>query len=134
MNQNESASSSGRREFLKMTGLTALTTLIAGRLLTPPRAFAADAKAKVEAVKPTDAMAVTLGYQEDAKKVDTKKWPKRAGAAGAKQFCYNCNFYKYADASKSSKSAEAPCQIFGGKLVKSHGWCNTWNQNAAVKD
>ena len=94
-------------------------------------------RASADAPKPallseSDPQASALGYAADAKKVDLKKWPKRTGAEGAKQFCYNCQFYQNASGDpKASKSA--PCQIFAGKAVMAQGWCNTWTQNPKVK-
>lgn len=87
---------------------------------------------KVSPLSESDPLAVSLGYIVDANKVDLKKWPKRAGPDGAKQFCYNCQFYQNASGDpKASKSA--PCQIFPGKSVMAKGWCNTWTQNPKVK-
>ena len=68
-----------------------------------------------------DPKAEALGYRNDAAKVDTAKFPKRAGEAGAKQFCHNCALYG-ADAD----SASGPCSIFQNKLVAGNGWCNAW--------
>ena len=56
-----------------------------------------------------------------AAQVDTAKYPKRAGEAGAKQFCYNCNLYNAA-----GEEGWGPCQIFPGKQVAAKGWCNAW--------
>lgn len=87
---------------------------------------------KAPPLSESDPQAVALGYAADVKKVDLKKWPKRAGADGAKQFCYNCQFYQNVSGDpKASKSA--PCQIFAGKSVAAKGWCNTWIQNPQVK-
>ena len=120
-------SSNKRREFLKMAGLGAIAATLADKLI-PSTAFAADPGP----MSPKDPMAVQLGYVEDASKVDKKKWPKRDGPEGAKQYCYNCMFYQTKEDAKKSKSA--PCQIFAGKTVKAKGWCNSWTQNPNVKD
>ena len=93
-----------------------------------PQAFAADPGP----VNPKDKMSVDLGYVVDATKVDTKKWSKRAGAEGAKQFCYNCMFYQAKGDAKTSKVA--PCQIFAGKTVPAKAWCNSWTLNPSVKE
>ncbi|MES2964524.1 MAG: high-potential iron-sulfur protein [Bdellovibrionota bacterium] len=116
-----------RRDFLKLAGLGAIAATL-GAKLVPSTALAADPGP----MSPKDPMAVQLGYVEDAAKVDKKKWPKRDGAEGAKQFCYNCMFYQSKDDPKKSKAA--PCQIFAGKSVKSKGWCNSWTLNPNVKD
>lgn len=119
--------SNKRRDFLKLAGLGVIATALTDKLV-PSKAFAADAGV----LSSKDPMAVQLGYIEDATKVDKKKWPKRDGAEGAKQFCYNCMFYQSTDADPS-KSKAAPCQIFAGKSVKAKGWCNSWTQNPKVK-
>jgi hypothetical protein len=118
-----------RREFLKYTGLGLLGSV----LLVNQKLFAQGAAAggaKPEALKDNDPQATALGFNSNATKVDVKKWPKRAGADGAKQFCYTCQFYQAQGDAKTSKTA--PCQIFAGKLVPSKGWCNTWTQNPKV--
>jgi hypothetical protein len=123
-----------RRQFLKMAGLGAIlavpASMIAEKLITGGlKAQAAD----LAMVAETDPQAKALGYHVDAAKVDTKKWTKRAGPAGEKQFCYNCMFYK--DTSGNPKASKAaPCTLFAGKGVASRGWCNSWAQNPAVKD
>jgi hypothetical protein len=110
-----------RRGFLKLTGLGILAASVS-KLFSPTKAAAAGA----ELVNENDPLAKSLGYHADAKKVDSKKWPKHAGAEGAKQDCGNCMFYQ----SKDAKATEAPCQIFSGKHVKAAGWCNSWAKKA----
>ena len=68
----------------------------------------------------TDPIAIALGYQEDANLVDTNKFPKRAGAEGAKQFCDNCTLYK------EVRPGFGTCTAIRGKLVAGKGWCNAW--------
>jgi hypothetical protein len=67
-------------------------------------------------LNPGEQLAKTLGYAEDATKVDAKKWP--TWKAGNK--CSSCNLYKAAGADRGS------CTLFPGKLVKAAGWCSTW--------
>jgi anaerobic selenocysteine-containing dehydrogenase len=110
-----------RRGFLKLTGLGILAASVS-KLFSPTQA-AAQAP---QPVNEKDPLAQSLGYHADAKKVNNKKWPKHAGAEGAKQTCSGCMFYQ----SKDPKAAEAPCQIFSGKLVKGAGWCNSWAKKA----
>lgn len=110
-----------RRGFLKMTGLGVLAAAVS-KFISPTPAHAEGA-APAAPVNEKDPLAQSLGYHADAKKVDVKKWPKRAGAEGAKQFCRTCMFYQAKD---PAKAAEAPCQIFSGKTVKGAGWCNSW--------
>jgi hypothetical protein len=114
-----------RRRFLQVGAMFAALPLFASSF----KALAAEGK--VEYVKESDPQATSLGYHADAKKVDVKKFPKRAGPAGAKQFCYNCQFYKPTGDAKTSKQGN--CQILGNKMVPSHAWCNTWTQNPAVQ-
>ncbi len=64
-----------------------------------------------------DTQAMALGYVADAKRVDTKKFPKYA----AGQVCTNCALYK----GKATDKA-AGCPIFGAKLVAGPGWCSAW--------
>jgi hypothetical protein len=115
---------SNRRDFLKLSGMGLVAGLISTKILThSSHAEAADAVA--EPVKASDPLAVSLGYNPNATKVDAKKWPKRAGPDGAKQFCSNCQFFQ-----GDGKSKQAACTIFGGKIVKSTAWCNTWTKKA----
>jgi hypothetical protein len=66
-------------------------------------------------------LAQAMGYVTDAATVDTAKFPKRAGEAGAKQFCYNCALY-----AGEADAETAPCSIFQNRLVRGAGWCNAW--------
>lgn len=102
-----------RREFLKL-GIKAGGSAIA--LTAIPLHLQAQ-----DLVVESEPLAQAMGYVEDASKTDTAKFPKRAGEAGAKQFCYNCALYAGAADSES-----APCSIFQNRLVKGAGWCNAW--------
>ena len=131
----------GRRDFLRFSAL-ALVAGSFGATLRGPNARAqgaankpsagagAGAGAGADLVKPTEPQAQALGYIEDAAKVDTKKWPKRAGKEGEKQYCWNCQFYQVKGDAKTS--ASGPCQIFAGRGVKAKGWCNSWVLNPKV--
>lgn len=144
------SANNNRRDFLKKAGLGMIwavpATLVANKLLFRGSVAQAQAGAKGKAaaapaaggadaalvmVKESDPQAQTLGYHENAAKVDTKKWTKRAGAAGQKQYCYNCMFYQAKGDAKTSKAA--PCTIFAGKGVAAKGWCNSWTQNPKVQ-
>ncbi|MCJ7816121.1 MAG: high-potential iron-sulfur protein, partial [Xanthomonadales bacterium] len=72
-------------------------------------------------VSADEALAQAMGYTPDAATVDTTKFPKRAGEAGANQFCHNCALFAGA-----AEDATAPCSIFGNRLVNGNGWCNAW--------
>lgn len=67
-------------------------------------------------LSPDDPVAKSLGYSEDAKKVDAKKWPTwKAG-----RNCLNCNLYQKVSGTSGN------CTLFPGKWVKPEGWCSTW--------
>ena len=68
-----------------------------------------------------DPQAVALGYVADAKRVDTKKYPKFAPG----QHCGNCALYQ----GKADDKA-GPCPLFAGKQVAAAGWCSAWAKNA----
>jgi hypothetical protein len=72
-------------------------------------------------VSADEALAQAMGYTPDATTVDTSKFPKRAGDAGATQFCNNCALYAGA-----ADAETAPCSIFQNRLVQGQGWCNAW--------
>lgn len=64
-----------------------------------------------------DPQAAALGYVADAKRVDTKKYPKYA----AGQLCSNCALYQGKPTDKA-----AGCPLFAGKQVAGPGWCSAW--------
>ena len=68
-----------------------------------------------------DAQAVALGYVADAKRVDTKKFPKFA----AGQNCTTCALYQGKPTDKA-----AGCPLFGAKQVAGAGWCSAWAKRA----
>ena len=68
-----------------------------------------------------DAQAAALGYVADAKRVDTKKYPKFA----AGQNCTNCALYQGKPTDKA-----AGCPLFAGKQVAGAGWCSAWAKKA----
>ena len=73
-------------------------------------------------VEDSDPVAVSLGYRDDSRKVDAKKFPKHEAA----QVCSNCQLFQGA--------AEDPlggCALFAGKQVASGGWCSAWNKKAS---
>ncbi len=116
-----------RREFLKVGAASILGGFVATKILSDGSvAFAAD----VGEVKETDPQAQALGYYIDAKKVDTKKWTKRAGADGATQLCNNCSLYQVPKGADPKTVTSAPCPIFANKKVAGAGWCNSWAKRA----
>jgi hypothetical protein len=68
-----------------------------------------------------DAQAIALGYVADAKRVDTKKFPKFA----AGQLCSNCPLFQ----GKATDKAGG-CPLFGAKQVAAAGWCSAWAKKA----
>jgi len=72
-------------------------------------------------VTPDEPLAQAMGYAVDAATVDTAKFPKRAGDAGANQFCNNCALY-----AGKAEDETAPCSIFQNRPVRGIGWCNAW--------
>jgi hypothetical protein len=131
----KSNSENSRREFLKVSGLglfgaAALGTLSLQSIPASAQAPTAAKTPKLVPLAEAEPMAKTLGYHIDATKVDTKKWPKRAGAEGKIQLCSNCLFF---NGGKPTTEKMASCSIFAGKSVATAGWCNSWAKNPAVK-
>ena len=102
-----------RRNFLKL-GMTAGGSALALSAI-PINLVAGDEVAEDEP------LAQAMGYVLDATQVDTAKFPKRAGDAGAKQFCNNCALY-----AGEADAELAPCSIFQNRPVRGLGWCNAW--------
>ena len=102
-----------RRNFLKM-GLKAGGGALALSAI-PIQLVAA------EEVAESEPLAQAMGYKVDASTVDTAKFPKRAGEAGANQFCNNCALY-----AGKVEDELAPCSIFQNRPVRGAGWCNAW--------
>lgn len=113
-----------RRVFIRRS----LAAISAASLLRvvgqPDQAWAQDLPA-IDAASP---LAQSFGYYEDASKVDTSKYPKRAGAEGAKQFCSNCQLLTQAGLpAPAGKAGEwGKCALFPTGLVAVNGWCNQW--------
>ncbi|MFN8792064.1 MAG: high-potential iron-sulfur protein [Bdellovibrionales bacterium] len=53
---------------------------------------------------------------------------ERQGVAYDQQFCNNCSFYK--EVGQKEGAAVGSCTIFPQKLVKSQGFCTSWNKKA----
>jgi len=68
-------------------------------------------------VPPDDPLASSLGYVEDATKVDTEKYSTYKPG----QTCRNCILY-------TDPAAEewGPCSLFQNRLVAADGWCVSW--------
>jgi hypothetical protein len=102
-----------RRGFLKM-GMKAGGGMLAFSAI-PLQLLAGDN------VTEDEALAQAMGYKLDASAVDTVKFPKRAGDAGAAQFCNNCALF-----AGEADAEYAPCSIFQNRGVAGKGWCNAW--------
>ncbi len=69
----------------------------------------------------SDPQAQALGYKNDAKQVDTKKFANHK----PDQQCQNCQQFQ-----AKGKEEWAPCAIFPGKSVHAKGWCSAWVKKA----
>ncbi|MEJ2515193.1 MAG: high-potential iron-sulfur protein [Gammaproteobacteria bacterium] len=116
MSSHSHDSKLSRRRFL-VIGAGAVAAVPLASVVGSLKAYAQEGDKLAE----DNPQAMALGYKHDATEVDTGKYPKRAGDAGAKQFCHNCNLYKGAEGDEWGA-----CSIFPGKLVKADGWCNAW--------
>ena len=106
-----------RRTFLRQ-GSIAIVSLA---LLT--RAARSDAQAKaLPRLAENDPQAAALGYKNDAKKVDAKKFANYKPGTD----CDDCIQYE-------GRKGEAwgPCKIFPGKAVNAHGWCSAFQPKKA---
>jgi hypothetical protein len=78
--------------------------------------------AQLQKIEEKDPQAAALGYKDDTKRVDKKKFPKHDPS----QVCKDCQFYV---TDKEQKSL-APCTIFAGKAVAANGWCSAYVKKA----
>ncbi len=102
-----------RRDFLKLGAKAGGGALALSAI--PVQLIAGDEVAEDEP------LAQAMGYVMDANDVDTTKFPKRTGDAGATQFCNNCALY-----AGEADAELAPCSIFQNRPVRGLGWCNAW--------
>jgi hypothetical protein len=96
-----------RRRFM-----TLCVTAVAATLAVPE----SDA-AELAHVAPTDPAARALGYVEDTRMADAKKFPQYQPT----QACGNCRQF-----TKQEGSEYGPCLIFPGKVVHETGWCGAY--------
>ena len=100
----------------KLPRRTVLKGALLGMAAIPAAALVGRAEAAVN-LDPNDPQAKSLGYVEDATKVDAKANPNyKAG-----QHCANC-----LQAQVKEGETYIPCNIFPGKLVNANGWCKVW--------
>ena len=107
-----------RRKFLKL-GVAAGGSAIA--LTAIPINLVASDEVAVD-----EPLAQAMGYVKDASTVDTSKFPKRAGEAGAKQFAKVRGYTEESLIEGVTIAVYAPCSIFQNRLVRGAGWCNAW--------
>ena len=77
--------------------------------------------ADIPPLDPKDPAAITLGYLDDAGKVDAAANPRYAPG----QTCANCLQFQ-----GQVGSARGGCVLFPGKSVPAAGWCKVWRQKA----
>lgn len=97
-------------------------TLLKGALLgaaaVPVTAILGRAEAAAGKVDPNEPQAKSLGYVEDASKVDAKANPNYKPG----QTCANC---LQAPTAKAGDAAVA-CNIFAQRMVNAKGWCKVY--------
>jgi hypothetical protein len=88
-----------------------------GAAVVPVTALLGRAEAAAGRVDPNEPQAKSLGYVEDAAKVDAKANPNyKAGQA-----CANCLQSK-----GKAGDAYVPCNIFAQREVNAKGWCKVY--------
>jgi hypothetical protein len=109
---------SERNSFSRRDALKSFALLCGAGALGAERGAQA---AELPHLSPQDPTAKALGYTEDAKGVDAKKYPTyKAG-----QTCSTC-----LQLQGSPGDAYRPCNIFAGKAVNANGWCQVWVKKA----
>ena len=96
---------------------TVLKGALFGVAAIPAAALISRAEAAPAHVGVDEPQAKSLGYIEDATKVDAKANPNYKPG----QHCANC-----LQAQVKAGEAYIPCNIFPGKLVNANGWCKVW--------
>jgi High potential iron-sulfur protein len=124
---------SNRRSFLTTLSVIAAAPVVC-RVNRSTAAWAEDLKpGSLPALEESNPVATALGYRHDATKVDTAKFPKRAGAEGEKQFCHNCSLLPERGFSVAGQQGEfGKCSLFPQGLVHVNGWCNSWTAKPPV--
>lgn len=103
-----------RRTVLK-GGLMTGTAVSALGLICSRPSGAAD----LPALDPKDPMAVTLGFTNDASRVDATANPTYAPG----QTCATCQQFQ-----AHPGDARGGCVLFAGKSVPAGGWCKVWRK------
>lgn len=110
-----------KRRFLKFSLLAAATALASIFRL---RTDFAQAEAALPLLQETDSVAMKMGYNSRASKVDTSVWKKKAGPNGSSQKCNSCALFTATDGRTGT------CNVFPKNSVASSGWCNAWIQRS----
>ena len=132
--------STSRRRFIEIMPFAAVATLAACSpkvepakpvvgVSTPPQqpvripdqATAPVATQALPLVNTRDALAVSLGYVDDANNVDRAKYLNYVPASQ----CSNCAIY-----AGQAGAVSGACPLFQGQLVTAMGWCNSWVKKA----
>jgi len=101
----------------KIARRTVLKGVLLGAAAVPVTAMLNRAEAAADKVDPNEPQAKSLGYIEDASKVDAKANPNfKAG-----QNCANC-----LQSVGKPGDAMVPCNIFAKRLVDARGWCKVY--------
>ena len=96
---------------------TVLKGALLGAAAVPVTALLGRAEAAAGNVDPNEPQAKSLGYVEDAAKVDAKANPNfKPGQA-----CANC-----LQSPATAKGPMVPCNIFAQRLVNAKGWCKVY--------
>lgn len=101
----------------KLPRRTVLKGALIGVASLPVAAIVGRANAAPAKVGVDEPQAKSLGYVEDATKVDAKANPNYKPG----QVCANC-----LQAQVKAGEEYIPCNIFPGKLVHANGWCKVW--------
>ncbi len=76
------------------------------------------------AVSEADPVATAIGYKQNAKEIDFKKYPQRKKPEAKSQACATCALYTPENASWGK------CQMLTSGLVNHKGWCGSWSKKA----
>jgi High potential iron-sulfur protein len=77
---------------------------------------AAPAMAQSRKLEEAEPQAMALGYKDESRMVDAKRFPKHNPA----QTCANCTIWIGKDANGGK------CHVFGNRLLSGNGWCSQW--------
>jgi hypothetical protein len=110
----KAVSHKARRRFLKL----AIAGISAAPFCGTPMIRLARSQEKVSE---DEELAQQLGYKQDASQIDASKWPLYEKG----HVCAKCQLFH-----GQQGDGWGPCDVFGGKLVHSQGWCSEWTERA----